>query len=205
MRKDYHKHTLKRKDLQEDPFHQFKLWFEEAQATTQEANAMQLATATLEGKPSCRTVLLKQCDAAGLVFFTNYESRKGRELEQNKRAFALFLWKELERQVCIEGPVEKISREESEAYFANRPRGAQIGASVSRQDSVIPSRDYLDTSYAKLDEAFKDKPLPLPSYWGGYRLTPERFEFWQGRQNRLHDRFQYRQEGCGWIIERLSP
>ena len=166
---------------------------------------MQLATATKEGKPSCRTVLLKQFGPKGLVFFSNYESRKGRELKENPRAFALFLWKEMERQVAIEGPIEKISREESEKYFRSRPRGAQIGATASRQGRVIPSRAYLDEEFRKVEEDFADKQLPLPLFWGGYRLIPERFEFWQGRQNRQHDRFHYLIKGGNWRIERLSP
>jgi pyridoxamine 5'-phosphate oxidase len=203
-RKEYHKHRLSRKDLNENPFSQFELWFKEA-AAIPEANAMQLSTATLEGKPSCRTVLLKQFSQKGFVFYTNHESRKGRELSQNPNAFALFLWKELERQVCLEGPVERISREEAEKYFFTRPRGAQISATASKQDAIIPSREFLEAAYAEVEKAFDGKQLPLPSFWGGYRLIPKRFEFWQGRKNRLHDRFQYRCEGEKWLIERLSP
>lgn len=205
MRKDYQKYTLKREELQEDPFAQFDLWLKEALPIEIEANAMQLATATKEGRPSCRTVLLKEFTSQGLVFFTNYESRKGQELKENPRAFVLFLWKKLERQVSIEGSIEKISREESERYFQTRPRGAQLGTIASKQGSVVSSREFLDAEYQKAEKEFDGKLPSLPSYWGGYRLIPERFEFWQGRTNRLHDRFQYRQEGDHWVIERLSP
>lgn len=205
FRRDYKQSTLSKTDLDPDPFVQFENWLKEALTTVPEANAMQLATATKEGKPSCRTVLLKQFGSHGLLFYSNYESRKGRELEQNPYASTLFLWKEMERQVTIEGPVEKISRPDSEKYFRSRPRGAQIGATASRQGSVVPSRAFLDEEYRRVEEEFADKPLPLPPFWGGYRLIPERFEFWQGRQNRLHDRFHYLKKGGIWVIERLSP
>lgn len=205
FRKDYTKCLLSREDLKADPFAQFRKWYEEAVEAIEEPDAMQLATATKEGKPSCRTVLMKQYDARGFVFFTNYDSRKGRELEENPHAFGLFAWKELERQVSIEGQVEKIAREESEKYFSSRPRGAQLSAWASKQGQVLAERKELVSAYEFAEMQYTGKAVPLPPNWGGYRLIPARFEFWQGRSNRLHDRFSYRKEGSNWVIERLSP
>lgn len=184
--------------LDEDPLRQFEKWYAEAGS-----DAVALATATLDGAPSVRMVLLKDADARGFTFHTNYESRKGRELEANPRASLLFYWHDLGRQVRVEGSVERTSRRESESYFRTRPRGAQLAAWVSRQSEPIESRVPLDTFLAREESA--RRKVPLPPHWGGYRLVPEMYEFWQHRENRLHDRFRYRREGEGWTIERLSP
>ncbi|MBA2369288.1 MAG: pyridoxamine 5'-phosphate oxidase [Candidatus Protochlamydia sp.] len=206
LRKEYKLKRLERSSLDSDPFTQFKSWFEEAcKAQVVEPNAMSLATASLEGRPSCRIVLLKGIDQKGLLFFTNYESRKGKELNQNPYATLCFFWKELERQVIIEGPVEKISTQESELYFNSRPRGSKITAWLSRQSQFISNREDLEEEYQLLMEEYEEKNIPMPSYWGGYRLIPERFEFWQGRENRLHDRFQYLVRNNNWTISQLYP
>lgn len=206
LRKEYRLKSLDLKDLNDDPFQQFKSWFEDAQmAQILEPNALILSTASLEAKPSSRALLLKQMDDKGFIFFTNYESRKSHELQKNPYASALFLWKEVERQVTIEGTVEKITREESKTYFASRPRWNQIGSWASRQGQIIPSRQVLENEYQRLENEWEGQEIPYPSFWGGYRLIPHRFEFWQGRPNRLHDRFQYRVKESGWHIDRLSP
>lgn len=166
---------------------------------------MVLATADREGRPSARTVLLKDVDQRGFVFYTNYESRKGKELKENPRAALVFNWLQLRRQVCIEGSVSRVSREESEAYFKTRPRGHQLGAWASRQSSVVSGREELDRRLAALEVQYQGKEIPLPPYWGGYRVTPERIEFWQGRANRMHDRLLYRRQKDGWVLERLAP
>lgn len=206
FRKEYHSESLTRESLNPDPAAQFLKWLKEAvNAKIDEPNAMALATASKAGKPSCRMVLFKHFDEGGLIFYTNYQSRKARELSENPYAAASIFWKDLERQVSIEGVVQKLTKEESEEYFKSRPRESKLGAWASRQDAVIPSRAVLEKEYARLEEKYKDKDIPMPPFWGGYRLKPERFEFWQGRNRRLHDRFLYSREGNVWKIERLSP
>jgi pyridoxamine 5'-phosphate oxidase len=205
LRVDYSKHELLESDTAGDPVEQFARWFEDArQCGAREPNAMTLATVGADGAPSARVVLMKDLDSRGLTFFTNYQSRKGRELEQNPKAAAVFFWEPLERQVRIEGPVQKVSREESAAYFAMRPREARIGAWASAQSRVIASRDELDRRARELNDQFPGD-VPLPDAWGGYRLTPTVIEFWQGRPSRLHDRIRYTKTASGWTIERLSP
>jgi pyridoxamine 5'-phosphate oxidase len=206
LRKEYRLKSLELKELQKDPFEQFFIWFEEAKASQiPEANSMILATAAINAKPSSRVLLLKKVDSKGFIFFTNYESRKGRELLENPFASLTFYWKELERQVNVEGKVEKISEKESEEYFTARPRGSQIGAWASSQSSSIPSRAFLEEKFKYWKEKFAGQLVPKPPFWGGFRLLPERFEFWQGRPNRLHDRFQYVKAGKDWKIARLCP
>lgn len=194
-------------DADRDPFKQFALWFEAAVAAhLYEPEAMVLATATPDGKPSARTVLLKGFDERGFIFYTNYGSRKGRELIENPWASAVFLWAPLHRQVRIEGCVHKVSDEESDAYYNSRPLGSRLGAWASPQSQVIPNRDVIDNRMEELITRYGDQPPPRPPYWGGFRLQPASFEFWQGRTNRLHDRLSYRHdEAGGWLIERLSP
>lgn len=206
LRKDYALAGLAEKDLSRDPFRQFEKWFQEAEAAKiAEPNAMILATATRDGRPSARTMLLKSFDGRGFVFFTNYESRKGRELEGNPHATLVFPWLPIERQVTIEGPVTKVAREESDAYFHSRPRGSQLGAWVSQQSSIIPGRKVLEDALKELESKYAGQEVPLPPHWGGWRLAPETVEFWQGRRSRLHDRLRYRRAKDGWTIERLSP
>jgi pyridoxamine 5'-phosphate oxidase len=206
LRKDYTLAGLSEKDLARDPFRQFEKWFQEAEAAKiAEPNAMTLCTASRDGRPSGRTLLLKFFDGRGFVFFSNYESRKGRDLHENPNAALLFPWIVLERQVMIEGPVTKVPREESEAYFHSRPRASQLGAWVSQQSSIISGRSVLEDSMRMLEEKYAGREVPLPPHWGGWRLAPETVEFWQGRRSRLHDRLRYRRDKDGWIIERLSP
>ncbi len=230
LRKDYTLGSLRRANLAADPLAQFQKWFAEAQASAAagswlrragvgfykwlamvcgakpiDANAMTLATVDARGRPSARTVLLKGADARGFMFFTNYESRKARELDGNPNAALAFHWKDLERQVCVSGTVEKIPAGEAEKYFHSRPRGSQIGAWASRQSTPIPGRDFLERQWREIEKRFPSE-VPLPPFWGGYVLRPERIEFWQGGASRLHDRFQYTRETDGsWTIERLSP
>jgi pyridoxamine 5'-phosphate oxidase len=203
LRLSYTLGGLSESDAYDDPFEQFTLWFEQARESgNPEPNAMALATASASGIPACRMVLLKSADPNGFVWYTNYESRKAADLGVNRNAALLFYWPELERQVRLVGTVEKVSREESEAYFHSRPRGHQIGAWASHQSSVIRDREALEENIPSFpDEA----PVPLPPFWGGYRLTPHIFEFWQGRANRLHDRLEYLLEGGAWIRRRLAP
>jgi pyridoxamine 5'-phosphate oxidase len=188
-----------RSELDDDPLRQFEKWRAEAGS-----DAVALATATPDGAPSVRMVLLKNADAGGFTFHTNYKSRKGRELESNPRAALLFYWHELGRQVRVEGSIERVGRDESETYFRTRPRGAQLAALASAQSEPVESREVLDARFAELERRHPDE-VPLPDAWGGYRLVPETYEFWQHRENRLHDRFRYSREGEGWTIERLSP
>jgi pyridoxamine 5'-phosphate oxidase len=206
LRRDYTMAGLNEKDLAREPFRQFEKWFGEAQAAKiPEPNAMVLCTATRDGRPSSRVVLLKGVDGRGFVFYSNYESRKGRELESNPRASLTFPWITMERQVIVEGPVSRVAREESEAYFQSRPRASQLGAWVSQQSSIIPDRKLLDDSMKALEQKYAGQEVPLPPNWGGWRLAPETVEFWQGRRNRLHDRLRYRRAAEGWSLERLSP
>ena len=205
LRKDYALKTLDEKDVDRDPMKQFGLWMVEAiHAQVPEATAMTLATVNGDGRPSARIVLLKGVDPKGFVFYTNYESRKGRELAANPAAAITFLWKELERQVRVEGRVEKVSADESNAYYETRPLGSRIGAWASPQSQEIESRDWLETRWAQLTDKFGEKP-PRPPHWGGYRLLPDYVEFWQGRMSRLHDRIAYRGRASGWEIARLAP
>jgi pyridoxamine 5'-phosphate oxidase len=206
LRKDYALAGLSEKDLARDPFRQFEQWLQEAEAAKiVEPNAMTLSTATRDGRPSARTVLLKHVDGRGFVFYSNYESRKGRELEANPNAALVLPWLALERQVIIEGSVTKITREESEAYFHARPRASQLGAWVSQQSSIIPGRKVLEDAMKALETKYAGQEVPLPPHWGGWRLTPETVEFWQGRRSRLHDRLRYRRAKDGWTVERLAP
>jgi pyridoxamine 5'-phosphate oxidase len=198
---------LRRSDLDPDPIKQFANWFTAAiEAQIRDVNAMSLATVSNQGRPSVRIVLLKGFDEDGFVFFTNYDSEKGCELAANPYAALGFYWIELDRQVRISGKTGKTSREESERYFHSRPPGSQLGAWASKQSEIIDARRILDARMAQMTERFAGKPIPLPPHWGGYRLKPDQMEFWQGRTNRLHDRFRYRLHPDGsWLIERLSP
>src|SRR6185295_9436841 len=198
---------LHRRDLDPDPIKQFGNWFTAAiEAEIKDVNAMSLATASADGRPSVRIVLLKGFDPDGFVFFTNYESEKGHHLAANPHAALGFYWIELDRQIRISGPVTKTTREESERYFHSRPLGSQLGAWASRQSEVLDARRVLDARMAQMTERFADKPIPVPPNWGGFRLKPDQIEFWQGRGNRLHDRFRYtRQQDGTWSIDRLSP
>lgn len=207
LRKDYSLAGLTEKDLAKDPYRQFDKWFQEATAAKiAEPNAMTLATASRDGRPSARTVLLKGVDGRGFVFYTNYESRKGRELEANPRAALVLPWVAMERQVIIEGAITKVTREESAAYFHSRPLASQLGAWVSQQSAIIAGRTVLEGSLKTLEKKYAGQTVPLPPHWGGYRLNPETVEFWQGRRSRLHDRLRYRREADGsWTIERLAP
>jgi len=198
---------LRRSDLNPDPIKQFANWFTTAIETgIRDVNAMSLATASQDAKPSVRIVLLKSFDEDGFVFFTNYESEKGKQLEANPYAALGFYWIELDRQIRISGKVDKTSREESQTYFHSRPVGSQLSAWASRQSAVLDGRRVLDARMEEMNERFADKRVPLPPHWGGYRLKPDNMEFWQGRSNRLHDRFRYtRQSDGSWLIERLAP
>src|SRR5262245_34118583 len=205
LRKDYSLRGLRESDVDADPFRQFVAWFEQARAAVAEPNAMTLATCSRDGWPSARVVLLKGHGPAGFTFFTSYDGRKALELEENPRGALLFYWPELERQVRIEGDVERTTPEESAEYFARRPRGSQLGAWASHQSGVIAGREALEARLAEATARFDGLEVPCPPFWGGYRLRPMTLEFWQGRPNRLHDRLRYRREGDHWVIERLSP
>jgi pyridoxamine 5'-phosphate oxidase len=200
-----HARSLLEGDLLDDPFAQFATWFEQARASGIEVpDTMTLATATRDGRPSARMVLLKEHGPEGFVFFTGYGSRKGRELEENPRAALVFYWRELGRQVRLEGAVERLDQADSEAYFRTRPLQSRYSAWVSRQSEVIPDRESLEARVEEAAAAYGDD-VPLPEWWGGYRLRPVVIEFWQHRENRLHDRLRYRLTDAGWVVERLSP
>jgi pyridoxamine 5'-phosphate oxidase len=207
LRRSYRRAALDRATLAGSWHEQLARWFTEAvqQEGSREPNAIQLATADADGRPSVRTVLVKSFDERGVVFFSNHRSAKGRDLAVRPYASAVFVWLALERQVRLTGPVALVSREETEAYFAARPRGSQLGAWASPQSEVVASRAVLDAAYADAEQRFAGEPVPAPPHWGGYRLTPEQVEFWQGRPDRLHDRLRFRCASGGWTIERLAP
>ena len=207
LREDYKKGELRRKDLQDDPFKQFESWFQQAcNAELLEPNAMTIATVSEQGQPFMRTVLLKYFDHHGFVFFTNYESRKAQQIGVNPKVSLLFTWLPLQRQVHITGQAAKISTAESLAYFTSRPRGSQLGSWSSQQSTIISSRQLLLMQFEQIKNKFLDGEIPLPDFWGGYRIVPDSFEFWQGCTNRLHDRFLYtQQEEQAWEIQRLAP
>ena len=230
LRREYNLTGMRRDQLDADPVAQFKRWFDQAEGARSagrlrgffiglykaflalggsrplDVNAATLATADRNGRPSARVVLLKGVDDRGFIFFTNYDSRKGTELAENPRAALVFYWADLERQVCVAGDVARISREESEAYFKSRPRGSRLAAWASRQSDVLENRAVLEARWQELERQYPGETVPLPPFWGGYVLAPTRIEFWQGRPNRLHDRFRYlKQPDNAWRIERLSP
>jgi pyridoxamine 5'-phosphate oxidase len=206
MRQGYQNEGLSKEELSPDPFLQFEAWFKEANETEPIPNAMSLATVNHSGSPMMRTVLLKLFDDNGFVFFTNYKSRKAEQISENQNVAVLFNWVALERQVSINGVAEKVERSESLKYFMGRPRGSQLGAWVSDQHSVLSSRKILEMKLDEIKRKFGENEIPLPEFWGGFRIKPKRFEFWQGRPNRLHDRFLYSKiEDESWEIERLAP
>ena len=206
LRKEYTSAGLDEADVDPDPIVQFHEWFENAvEADLHEPNAMILATATTDGKPSARTVLLKGSDERGFVFYTNYEGRKAGELEVNPMCALLFYWGELERQIRIEGRASRLSSEESDAYFAGRPRGSRLGAWASEQSRPVKDRSILEERVRALETEYEGREIPRPSFWGGYRVEPDTIEFWQGRESRLHDRLVYLRNEGGWKIVRLQP
>lgn len=206
IRNTYKLKTLLEGDVVGDPIAQFKVWWDEAvHSNIDEVNAMTIATATPAGYPSARMVLLKGIHDDGFVFYTNYHGRKASEIKLNPHVALVFFWKELERQVRVEGIIGRVSREESEVYFHSRPRESQIGAWTSHQSAVIPSREFLEKEKEELENKYRDQEIPLPPFWGGYIVHPQRVEFWQGRPGRLHDRILYTLVGSDWKIERLAP
>lgn len=206
LRKEYRLASLDRQDLSSCPFKQFQTWFDAAiHSEIEEPNAMFLATATKRGIPSGRVVLMKHFDKEGFLFFTNYLSRKGQEIMESPHVALIFWWKELERQVRIEGLAEEVSREESKDYFAHRPRKSQLAALISPQSQIIDSRFTLEERLIEAERIYHGDKIPLPQNWGGYRVIPTKFEFWQGRQDRLHDRFEYTAQNKTWLIQRLAP
>jgi pyridoxamine 5'-phosphate oxidase len=192
-------------DADPDPIRQFETWFDAVADQLPQPNAVIVATSDVDGHPGARTLLLRGLDERGLVFFTNYESAKGRALDSNPRAELLFLWLEVHRQVRVAGPVSRLPSAESDVYFASRPRHSQIGAWASPQSAVVPDRAELDRQVAEVEQHFEGRPVPRPPHWGGYRVAAEVWEFWQGRSDRLHDRIRYRREGDEWVRERLAP
>ncbi len=207
MRREYRIKPLNREDLDPDPYRQFDRWFNEAtKVEAMDANAMSIATATADGQPSIRTVLLKYYDATGFVFYTNLDSRKAVEIAANPQVALLFYWHELHRQVKITGVATKISAADTLRYFSRRPRDSQLGAWVSQQSSIISARSILENKFAEMKMKFANGEVPLPSFWGGYRVKPACMEFWQGRESRLHDRFRYQEtETNRWTVDRLAP
>jgi pyridoxamine 5'-phosphate oxidase len=206
LRREYTRAGLHEADMDADPIVQFNKWFEKViEADLHEPNAMILATATPDGRPSARTVLLKGYDERGFVFYTNYEGRKASELEANPACALLFYWGELERQVRIEGRAVRLSGEESDAYFASRPRGSRLGAWASEQSRPVENRSILEERVKALEAEYEGREIPRPAFWGGYRVQPDSIEFWQGRENRLHDRLVYGRIGGGWKMQRLQP
>ena len=206
VRREYIRDHLERENLADDPIDQFDAWFEQARAAgAAEVNAMVLATAGADGQPSARTVLLKYFDRRGFVFFTNLESSKARQISENPKVALHFYWPLMERQVIIRGEAVQVTRREALSYFVKRPRGSQLGAWVSDQSRVVSSRSMLEMKLDEMKRRFSDGKIPLPSFWGGYRVIPKETEFWQGRENRLHDRFLFTRDGERWTIQRLAP
>jgi pyridoxamine 5'-phosphate oxidase len=206
LRLSYTQAGLTESEMDPDPFRQFEVWMDQAMLSELlEPNAMTLATADSSGQPNARTVLLKSFDREGFVFYTNYQSRKSREIAENERVCLLFYWGPLERQVRISGTVSRVSEAESDEYFESRPIGHQLGAWVSNQSAIIPGREALETSLAEVSKRFEPGPVPRPPHWGGFRVKPHAFEFWQGRPNRLHDRLEYVVSNGRWAVRRLAP
>lgn len=206
LRQEYRAAELAESDVDKNPFTQFGKWFKEAlDALLYEPNVMTLATADLTGKPSARILLLKGFDENGFVFFTNYSSKKGKEMEENPQASMVFFWPELERQVRIDGLITKVAEQVSEDYFHSRPKGSQIGAAASPQSTIIPNRELLQNRVNELTATYTDQEVPKPAHWGGYLLEPTHIEFWQGRPSRLHDRITYTNVNGAWAINRLAP